>query len=192
MLRMSDAALVVSNQEPTVMPTVRADLLRGGAITQAQYASTGRIQGGDICVDGLTGKGLIDIFDVTLVVPHSAKALDALRKDPRGSLSDLWEKQKGGKYSEFYAKAAYKFRGLAFEYSGRLGSNVRALIRECARRPGAKAPGDAQWTAATFQAYWVQRLVSAVQVELALRLLNVRHSAAGHRGHSRVSSVLSG
>jgi hypothetical protein len=50
-------------------------------------------------------------------------------------------------------------------------------------------PGDAQWTAATFQAYWVQRLVSAVQVELALRLLEVRH-CAGRRGHSRVSSVL--
>ena len=184
MFRMSDAELVVSNQEPTVMPRARGDLLLNGAITQAQFTSTGRIKGGDVCVDGLTGRGVIDIFDVTLVVPHSAKALEALRKDPSASLSDIWEKQKGVKYAGFYAKAAYKFRGLAFEYSGRMGRNVHALIRECARRPHAQVPGDAQWTAATFRAYWVQRLVSAVQVALAGRLLQVRQQVMGVRGHA--------
>jgi hypothetical protein len=181
MLRMSDATLVVSNQEPTVMQRVRGDLLRGGAITQEQYASTGRIQGGDIHVEGLTGRGVIDIFDVTVVVPHSGKALEALRKHPQGSLSDLWEKQKNTKYVEFYAKAGYKFRGLAFEYSGRVGSQVRRLIKECAQRPLVRMPEDVQWTAATFEAHWHQRLVAAVQVDLALRLLEVRRSVAGQR-----------
>jgi hypothetical protein len=94
MIRASGPGIRVADSEPTVMPEVRGAMVMAGMISREVAQSTGRIKGGDIWVEGLSGPGAVDVYDATVVVPSSAKALAVLRKKPSASLADVWERAK--------------------------------------------------------------------------------------------------
>jgi hypothetical protein len=102
------------------------------------------------------------IYDVSITNPH----ISGMRQKAKSTLLHAAKEREAAKtkiWEEACKRQEYKFRTLAFEHTGGLGSQNQVALRQWAEAADAQEPYEpANWAAPTRLTYWKQRLSVAL------------------------------